>query len=131
MAAQDVFVLVHMPPGLRALMGEERLRELVAAHPRAEVMLVDDPDRFAALLPRADAAMVFPAMVPLLTPALRPDSRLRWIHSIPVGVEGLVTPEVVAAEHIALTSSKGSIGPMVAEHALLLMLALARDLPGY
>jgi phosphoglycerate dehydrogenase-like enzyme len=130
MAAQTSFVLVHMPPGLRTLFGEERLRQLVAAHPRAEVALVDDPDRFAELLPRADAAMVFPAMVSLLTPALRPGSRLCWVHSIPVGVEGLLTPEVVAAEHIVLTSSKGSIGPMVAEHALMLMLALARDLPG-
>ena len=127
MPARDVFVIVNVPSSV-----SEPLRQrLVAAHPRAEVVLVDDPDRFAELLPRADAAMLMPTLTPLLSPALRAGGRLRWLHSVPAGAEGLLTPEVVAAEHIALTSSKGPMGPMVAEHALLLMLALARDLPGY
>jgi phosphoglycerate dehydrogenase-like enzyme len=38
---------------------------------------------------------------------------------------------LVVAEHVLLTSSKGPMGPMMAEHALLLMLALARNLPGF
>ena len=134
MAAADVFVVVSMPAGLRAAIGEERLRRLVAAHPRAEVALAEDPERFAALLPRADAALVWPTMAPLLAPALRPGGRLRWVHSLPAGVEGVLTPEVVAAEHVALTSTKGRQGPQgpfVAGHALALMLALGRGLPGF
>lgn len=131
MAAQDPFVLVHLPPFLRALFGEEQIRALVAAHPRAEVALVDDLEGFADLLPRADSALVMQSTVPLLTPALQPGGRLRWLHSLPAGAEALLTPEVVAAEHVTLTCSKGPMGPMVAEHALALMLALARDLPGF
>ena len=131
MAAENVFVVVSLPAGLRAALGEDRLRRLGTAHPRAEVALVDDPHRFTALLPSADAALVWPTMGPLLAPALRPGSRLRWVHSLPAGVEGLLTPDLLAAGHVQFTSSKGPLGPMMAEHALLLMLALARDLPGF
>ena len=131
MTAQGVFVLAHIPPFLRAMFGEEGIRDLVATHPRAEVALVDEPARFADLLPRADAALVMQSTVPALTPALQPSGRLRWLHSIPAGAEALLTPEVIAAEQIVLTSSKGPMGPMVAEHALALMIALARDLPGF
>jgi phosphoglycerate dehydrogenase-like enzyme len=127
MAAQDVFILVNVPSGIP----EELLQSLVAAHPRAEVALADDPARFAALLPRADAVLLLPPMVPLLAPALAPGGRLRWLHSVPAGAEALLTPEVLAAEHVALTASKGPMGPMVAEQALMLMLALARGLPAF
>ena len=41
------------------------------------------------------------------------------------------TPAVLAAEHVTLTSTKGPMGPLMAEHVVLLMLALARDLPGF
>ncbi len=132
MAAERLFVLVGIPAGLRALIEEEQLGRLVAAHPRAEVVIVaDDPDQFSALLPRADAVLAWPTLAPRLAPALQPGSRLRWVHSVPAGVEGLLTPELLAAEHVLLTSSKGPMGPTMAEHALLLMLALARDLPGF
>jgi D-2-hydroxyacid dehydrogenase (NADP+) len=134
MAEQDVFVVVSMQSGLRAALGEERVRQLVAAHPRAEVALAADPDRFAELLPRADAALVWPTMAPLLAQVLQPGSRLRWVHSIPAGVEGVLTPEVLAAGHVPLTATKGPQGPQgpfVAAHALALMLALGRDLSGF
>ncbi len=88
MPAQDVFVIVNVPSSI-----SEALRQsLVAAHPRAEVALVDDPGRFAALLPRADAAMLMPTLAPLLGPALVSGGHLRWLHSVPAGAEGLLTP---------------------------------------
>lgn len=127
MAAVDLLVLVNVPTMVPA----ELRRSLGEAHPRAEVVLVDEPARFAELLPRADAAMLLPGLVPLLPPALAPGGRLRWLHSVPAGAEALLTPEVVAAEHVTITSSKGPMWPLVAEHALLLMLALARGLPGF
>ncbi len=124
-------MLVNMPAQFRALLGEARLRPLALAHPRAEVVLADDADQFVALLPRADGVLIWPTMAPLLAPALRPGGRLRWVHSLTAGVEGMLTPALVAAEQVLLTASKGPMGPMMAEHALLLMLALARDLPGF
>jgi phosphoglycerate dehydrogenase-like enzyme len=129
--AGNVLVLVYMPPRFRALLGEDRLQALASAHPRAEVVLADDDGQFAALLPRADGVLIWPTMAPLLAPALRPGSRLRWVHSLVAGVEEMLTPALIAAEQILLTATKGPMAPMMAEHALMLMLALARDLPGF
>ncbi len=131
MVSESLFVLAGIPEGVRKIFGEDQLRRLASAHARAEVVVADDPDRFTALLPRADAVLIWPSMAQLLMPALYPGSRLRWIHSLPAGVDGLLTPELIAANHVRLTSSKGPMGPMMAEHALMLMLALARDLPGF
>ena len=132
MAAEDLFVLAGMPAAVHTGLGEERRARLAAAHPRAEVAIVaDDPERFGTLLPRADAALIWPTVAPRLGPALQPGSRLRWVQSMTAGVDGLLTPELLAAEHVLVTSSKGPMGPTMAEHALLLMLALARDLPGF
>jgi phosphoglycerate dehydrogenase-like enzyme len=131
MASENVFVLVNMPPRFRAALGEEQVHRLASAHPHAEVLIADDTEQFTALLSHADGVLIWPTMAPLLAPLLQPGSRLRWVHSLVVGVEDLLTPELVAAEQVMLTASKGPVGPMMAEHALLLMLALARDLPGY
>src|SRR5215212_3835461 len=98
MAAEDLFVLVGMPAAFHAGLGEERRARLAAAHPRAEVAIVADaPDQFSALLPRADAALIWPSFAPRLVPALQPGSRLRWVQSLPAGVDGLLTPELLAA----------------------------------
>ena len=94
-------------------------------------MLAEEPERFAALLPDADVAIIWPSFAPLLAPALGSGKRLRWVQSIPAGVDALLTPELIAAEHVLVTASKGPMAPMLAEHALLLLLALARGLPGY
>jgi phosphoglycerate dehydrogenase-like enzyme len=131
MASERLFVLAGIPAGAHNIFGEDQIRRLAAAHARVEVVVVEDPDRFTALLPGADAVLIWPSMAPLLTPALHPGSPLRWIHTLTAGVDGLLTPALVTAEHIRLTSSKGPMGPMMAEHTLMLMLALARDLPGY
>ena len=54
--------------------------------------------------------------------------RLRWVQSITVGVEPFLTPAFVAARHIVFTSTKGPMAVSMAEHAVALLLALARDL---
>ena len=53
------------------------------------------------------------------------------MQSVSVGVDALLTPELVAARPVPVTATKGPMAPALAEHALLLLLALARDLPGY
>jgi D-2-hydroxyacid dehydrogenase (NADP+) len=124
-------VLFGAPIGIRNVAGEEQLARLATAHPRVEVEITHDEARFAARLPAADGVLVFGPFARALGPALEPGSRLRWVHSLPVGVDRLITPELVAATHVAVTSSKGPMGPLMAEHVIMMMLALARDLPGF
>ncbi len=54
--------------------------------------------------------------------------RLRWLHSTMAAVGNVLVPEVVNSE-IIVTNSSSVHGPVVAEHALGLILALARQLP--
>ena len=131
MADEKKLVVFGAPAGLQAAVGEAELARLEQAHPAVRVEVTQDRERFGRLLPEADGVIVFVDFARLLGPALRPGGRLRWIHSIPAGVNHLLTPEVIAAEYVTLTSTKGPMGPLMAEHIVLLMLALARDLPGF
>src|SRR6266849_5478368 len=65
--------------------------------------------------------------------ALRPEQfvaakKLRWIHSPAAAVHQLMYPELIRS-NVALTNSTGIHGPVVAEHAITLLLALAKRLP--
>jgi phosphoglycerate dehydrogenase-like enzyme len=53
--------------------------------------------------------------------------RLRWVHAPSAGVERVLRPGL-AARGIAVSSSRGTYDQPVAEHALALLLALARRL---
>ena len=64
---------------------------------------------------------------------LRPEpfkqaKKLRWIHATTAAVHQLMFPELVASE-VRVTNSTEIHGPVVAEHALGLVLALAKGLP--
>lgn len=53
--------------------------------------------------------------------------RLKWVHALSAGVEGLTCPEIQASDTI-LTNSKGIHGIPVSEHVFSLMLAFTRGL---
>jgi phosphoglycerate dehydrogenase-like enzyme len=68
-----------------------------------------------------------------ITWSLRPEQvkaspRLRWIHSPAAAVHLLMIPEIIRSE-IVVTSARGVHGPVVAEHVMALVLAMARRLP--
>jgi phosphoglycerate dehydrogenase-like enzyme len=54
--------------------------------------------------------------------------RLRWVHSPAAGVDADLSPQLRESP-VVLTSSAGNGGISLAEHALLLMLMLSRDVP--
>ncbi|MCI0354371.1 MAG: D-2-hydroxyacid dehydrogenase [Acidobacteria bacterium] len=69
----------------------------------------------------------------LLGWSLRPEQlaaarRLRWIHSPAAAVHQLMFPELVASD-VVVTNARDVHGPVVAEHAMALLLALAKRLP--
>lgn len=65
--------------------------------------------------------------------ALRPEqfvaaARLKWIHSPAAAVHQLMYPELINSR-VIVTNAREIHGPVVAEHALALVLALAKRLP--
>lgn len=64
----------------------------------------------------------------LLPEQLHAAKSLRWIYSITAAVDQFFYPELISSE-IALTSAGNVHGPVVAEHAIAMLLALAKRLP--
>src|SRR5580765_4239892 len=65
--------------------------------------------------------------------SLRPEQfvaakKLRWIHSPAAAVHQLMFPELIHSS-VLLTNSAGIHGPVVAEHAIAVLLAMAKRLP--
>jgi len=54
--------------------------------------------------------------------------KLRWIHSTAAAIHQLMIPEIVNS-NIVVTNARSVHGPVVAEHVLALMFALAKRLP--
>ena len=68
-----------------------------------------------------------------ITWSVRPEQiaaakRLRWIHSPAAAVHQLIFPELVNSE-IVLTNAREVHGPVVAEHVIALIFALAKKIP--
>lgn len=59
---------------------------------------------------------------------LRAASKLRWIHATAAGVSQLMAPELAASD-VLLTNSRTVQGPVVAEHVIAALFALAKRLP--
>jgi phosphoglycerate dehydrogenase-like enzyme len=55
--------------------------------------------------------------------------KLRWIHSPAAAVNQLMFPELVDSD-IVLTNARSVHGPVVAEHVIALIFALAKKIPG-
>lgn len=94
-----------------------------AAAPGHRVEFFGSVDEAEALLPQVDA------LAGTLSGAqLRAAPRLRWVHSWAAGANADLTPEM-SASAVTLTSSVGNGAIPLAEHALLLMMMLNRDVP--
>jgi len=57
---------------------------------------------------------------------------LKWIQTLDAGMEGLfdTVPEIIESD-VVITNARGAGAPMIGEHAIALMLALARQLPRF
>ena len=121
-----------------------------SALPDHRIVLTYDPDgtlvdRVRAALPHRSLEIVrelsadaVPSAMPgttiffgnYLSPsALRQARVLRWIQTVGAGVDVLLSVDLAATD-IVVTNTSGAFGAQIAEHALSLMFALARRLPG-
>ena len=98
----------------------QRLR---ADFPQLEVVQLPNYDRISDEIVDADIAIAW---------SLRGDQiaaarKLRWIHSTAAAVHGLMTPELQNSD-IVVTNARAVHGPVVAEHAMSLVFAMAKRL---
>jgi phosphoglycerate dehydrogenase-like enzyme len=81
-------------------------------------------DDFARALPDADVVVA----QDLSDEQLARAGRVRWLSSVAAGLDGIVTPALLASG-IAITTASGVHGPNIAEHVLAMMLMFTRGLP--
>lgn len=105
----------------------DQLARLAHAHPRVAVRFVETPQAMSAALPGADGVIT---SFPLSAADLAAARRLRWTMVMGGGVESHLTPEL-RRSGILVTATKGPMGVLMAEHAMALLLALARDLRAF
>jgi len=103
---------------------EEGTGRLRRDFPDQEIVELAGSPRGDAELEDADAVIAW-----YLSPQqLLRAGKLRWLHSPSAGVHQLMYPELVESP-VVLTNGASVHGAAVAEHALALMLAMARGLP--
>src|SRR5260370_27900221 len=110
------FELWHAPAWLR-----ERLQ---GEFPKLKFLQLSNYDRVPEEIADTDVFIGW---------SLRPEQfvaakKLRWIHSPAAAVHQLMFPELLRS-NVVVTNSTGVHGPVVAEHAIAVLLALAKRLP--
>ena len=127
MSHNKLNLVIGAPQGIWNALGDDGAKKLLDPHPNVRVEAAYDEEQFTKLALEADGVMTYNFKIP--SRALQQGSRLRWVHSIRAGIDFVATPELLAAEHVAFTASKGPHAPLIAEQLVLLMLSLARHMP--
>ena len=105
---------------------EEQLDEIRKSTPGAELVAATD-DTVTDLAVEIDALIGCPRRAFTAELLVRAGESLRWVHGSGAGVEEFLIPEFVNSE-ITFTNGKVIQGPEVSDHAMALLLALARNL---
>ena len=104
-----------------------KLHDLITPRfPDVRLHAMGDKAEAMGLMGAVDAIVTFGSM---LSPGLLANAhQLKWVHSMGTGVDGICdNPELPG--HVAVTATRGIHGPVMAEMAFCMMLALSRDLP--
>jgi phosphoglycerate dehydrogenase-like enzyme len=115
-------VYVTAPPAPWLVGGLEPLAD------QAELVIDDDPAALAACVERVEVMFAWPCARAMLEPLWPRAIGLRWLHYSGAGLDHLLFPALVESR-VVLTNSRGLYSDAIAEHALALMLALAKRLP--
>jgi phosphoglycerate dehydrogenase-like enzyme len=116
-----VRLLVIADPAARFLGSLSRLPKDV------EPVVADDPAQLRVLAPEVDAILYAHGNGSLLSGILPQAGRLRWVHSLWTGVEGIVTPELEVHPAL-LTNGRGVFRWPLADWVAGVMLMFAFDL---
>jgi phosphoglycerate dehydrogenase-like enzyme len=103
-----------------------RRNSLQAAAPDTRVIFASD--NAAALNGAANAEAIIGFCTPEI---LERAKRVQWIQLLSAGVERCVSIPGIAERGLLVTNMQRVAGPVMAEHVMAMMFALARDLPAY
>lgn len=101
------------------------IRERLAHdYPQLQVVQLSSYDRVSEEIPETEIFIGWSLRAEQLATA----PKLRWIHSPAAAVHQLMYPEMIAS-NVVITNAREVHGPVVAEHAMALTMALAKRLP--
>ena len=101
------------------------LDEIRAALPDVEIVAVQSMQELVEKAPGADAVLGW------CTPGFAAAEDAIWIQGFTAGVERCLAVERIANRSAVLTNMQKMSSPVIAEHMVAMMLALARGLPQY
>lgn len=111
--------------------GREMLTQSLPATQGMELRIVHTLEECIDALPGTDGMILYNCRAPdaqLLGQAIRQSAPgLRWMHFLTAGMDGF--DKVELPEQVHITQTGGASAPVVAEHAMALLLALGRGLP--
>src|SRR5215831_7713282 len=117
-----LLILLTLPEKIR----NQYYRGLRDAFPEMSIDLVDHHSKVDPYIGSADILLTFGAH--MADHVLEKGKKLRWIQALGTGVDGIVDRPPFR-EGVLVTNMHGLHGDSVPEAAVMLMLALARDLP--
>jgi phosphoglycerate dehydrogenase-like enzyme len=98
-----------------------------AAAPKARIVVAKD--MASAVKETADADVIVGFNPEICVPKIVDnDKQLRWIASMAAGVENCIAVPGIRSRNLLLTNMRGVDSPVIAEHAIALMMALAHGL---
>jgi phosphoglycerate dehydrogenase-like enzyme len=100
------------------------LKLLGTLGPEVTVLVNNDPARVREYAPQADVIVNGTSNPPLLSAAIPPATRARWIHSLWTGVDNVLCPEILASP-LPLTNGRGVFRRPLAEWTIGAMLYFA------
>jgi phosphoglycerate dehydrogenase-like enzyme len=105
----------------------DRLPELQSAVPGARFVAVASPAQ--ALVEAADADVIIGSNPEVCSPQLLAAAKqLRWLQSLSAGVELCMQVPAIRQPNLLVSNMRGVDAPIIAEHAIGMMLALAHGL---
>jgi phosphoglycerate dehydrogenase-like enzyme len=115
-----ITLLVLADPGAREL-------AMLAALPDTTTIAVGlTPEAFERTAPRADIILNAEADPQLLEQVWRMAPRVRWVHSLSAGLDGMLFPELVESP-VPLTNARGVFSDALGEFAIGAVLFFAKD----
>src|SRR5215475_7947789 len=89
------------------------------------MVVTDDVEQLKTIVPQADA-ILYVSLPPVLAQILPLAERVRWIHVLWTGVDGVLMPEMLTHPAI-LTNGRGVFSGPLADWVLAVMLFFALD----